>query len=82
MAKDRKVATTTARAKLVVKKLLTILTRNRTKCTEQSGSEQVDNNEEVIVLARKGKKVTITTVFAKLVDKKLLTALSVKKIWI
>lgn len=93
-AKGRKVTTTTARTKLVVKKLLTVLIRGRTEYTEQSGSKQVDNNEEVIVLAYKGKKVATTTTFAKSMDKKLLTAsakralrkdvrdVSVKKIWI
>lgn len=78
----------------MVKKLLTVLTRTRTECTEQSGSEQVDNNEEVTVLAHKGKKVATTTAFAKPLDKKLLTTsakraltkdvrdVSIKKIWI
>lgn len=72
--KGRKVTTTTAGAKPVVRKLLTVSTRGPTECMGQSGSKQVDNNEEVRVPAFKGRKVAITTVSAKPKGGKLLTA--------
>ncbi len=78
----------------MVRKPLTVSTRGLTERTEQSGSEQVDDDEEVRVPALKGRKVAMTTAGAKPEGGKLLTAstrvalgkdgqdVSVRKVWI
>lgn len=94
MVKGKKVITTIVNPKLVVRKLLTLSTRDLTKCIEQSGSKQVDKNKEIRLPILQGRKVAITTTDTKLKGKKLLTAsirvvlekdgqdISMKKVWI
>lgn len=74
--KDRKVATTTATAKPVFNKPLTVSTSSLIECTEQSGSKKVDDNKEVTVPVHKGRKIATTTADAKLAGRKLLMALA------
>ncbi len=78
----------------MIKKPLIVSTRGLTEHKKQSDSRQIDDDEEVIVLAYKGRKVATTIASTKPAGRNLLTTsankaleknlreVSMRKVWI